>query len=312
MSINKEELLKFEELVSLYLRRRQIIVLDPEENVEDLEKLNNNIILDASNWNMPKDIREKVEELSKNNRLSPEDKLFAIYEIISTRFVYDDNLISYIQRDKENKNPEQNAFIVPDEYGRDVDEEWEQNREEHNRRVCYELARYLAKALKELYKDMEDYNVCIFWDKSLTHYYVGLTCREYSVTLDPDDFNNIKDLTRLKTGLTAEGITILEDKYGRFKSSLDKFNEGRDKYAVRKIEAKIEDTKNDDEEQDEPYESQEPDEVKFLRNAVEILTSEYEIDSQGLFEYMKEIVDTRLGPDSRKKVCKVIKGATEK
>ena len=36
-----------------------------------------------------------------------------------------------------------------------------------------------------------------------------------------DDFDNIKDLTRIKAGLTAEGIRILEDKklFGRNKNN---------------------------------------------------------------------------------------------
>ena len=39
----------------------------------------------------------------------------------------------------------------------------------------------------ELTKYNEDYNVCILWDKGHTHYFVALTCSDYSVTLDMDD-----------------------------------------------------------------------------------------------------------------------------
>ena len=79
------------------------------------------------------------------------------------------------------------------------------------------------------------YNVCIFWNKNLTHYFVGLTCGDYTITLDPDDFFNIKDLTRLKTGLTAQGICILEDKNSVFKNELEEFNNGRSQYSIQKI-----------------------------------------------------------------------------
>lgn len=63
----------------------------------------------------------------------------------------------------------------------------------------------------QLFEEKENFNVCILWNKDLTHYLVGLASDEYSVTLDTDDFFYIKDLTRIKTGLTAKGITILED-----------------------------------------------------------------------------------------------------
>jgi len=38
----------------------------------------------------------------------------------------------------------------------------------------------------------------------------------YSLAIDLDDFFRIKDLTRVKTGLTLEGITILEDDKDKF------------------------------------------------------------------------------------------------
>ena len=43
----------------------------------------------------------------------------------------------------------------------------------------------------------------------------------------------------------------------------------------------------------------ETEEVVFFRNALEILKEKYNIDSQGIFEYMKEIADISLGPENR-------------
>ena len=63
--------------------------------------------------------------------------------------------------------------------------------------------------------------------KDNTHYVVALTGKDYSIVLDPDDFNNIKDLTRLKMGLSIRGIHILRDENGTFKKAIDKFNENR-------------------------------------------------------------------------------------
>ena len=61
-------------------------------------------------------------------------------------------------------------------------------------------------------------------DKENLHYVVGLTGKEYSVILDLDDFNKLKDLTRLKLGLTLEGIRLLRDNSGKFQKAIDKFN----------------------------------------------------------------------------------------
>jgi len=220
MSIEMDKLTKLNNLVATSFRRKHIIVLDPAEQQPE-ENLNSNIIYDEIDWKMSDETHSIVDELSKNAQLSNEDKMLIIYEKLCRDYVYDDNLLSYIQKIDDE------TFSLPDWYGRDIDNEWEKNREEHNRRVCYEVSRELAKALKVLFKDNEDYNVCILWDKGLTHYFVGLTCNDYSITLDMDDFNSIKDLTRIKSGLTANGIVILDDKKGKVHGALDKFNEGK-------------------------------------------------------------------------------------
>ena len=141
------------------------------------------------------------------------------------------------------------------------------------------------------------------WNKNLTHYFVGLTSNEYSLAIDLDDFFRIKDLTRVKTGLTLEGITILEDDKDKFKNVLDKFNEGRNEFAIKRIENKIAETA-ESEIKDEEKESEE---VSFLKKAVEIL-KEDGLDSQGIFEYMKEIIDISIGKENREKIWKKIDG----
>lgn len=307
MSINMDKLIKLNDLVTTSFRRKHIIVLNPEEKIENKEKLNANILYDKAEWKINEKIYSLVDDLSQNNQLSNEDKILLIYEKLCQDYVYDDNVLSYIQKSDDD------SYDLPDRYGREIDEEWEKNREQHNRRVCYEVSRYLAKALIELFKDNDGFNICILWDKSLTHYFVGLTCDEYSITLDLDNFNNIKDLTRVKAGLTAEGIVILNDTEGKFKKVLDKFNESRSKEAIGKIENEISnntDISNQNVENQNSNPIEESDDIAFLRNAIEILKDKYNIDSQGLYEYMKEIVDIKLGPEARKKVWKEIKGNT--
>ena len=305
MSINISELIKLNDLVSLTFRRKHIIVLNPEEEYENKEDLNENIVYDKTEWKISENLHRLIEELSKDYKLNNEDKILLVFKKLCENYIYDDNVISYIQKiDDESYN-------LPDWYGRDIDQEWEKNREQHNRRVCYEVSRYLAEAFTELFKDEEDFNVCILWDKGLTHYFVGLTCDDYSITLDLDDFNNIKDLTRIKAGLTAQGIVILEDHKGKFKSALDKFNENRSNDAIKKIEREIYNTTESPNAstENETYKPiAEAENIYFLKNAIDILKEKYNIDSQGLYEYMKEIVDIKLGPESRKKVWKKLNG----
>ena len=305
MSINVEKLNKLNELVSLFFRRKHIIVLNPKDEQKNEVNLNADITYDKSEWKIPIKLSHLVDELSQSSYLNNEDKILMIFEKICKGYIYDDNLISYIQK------VDDDSYDLPDWYGREIDEKWEKNREEHNRRVCYEVSRYLAEGLKELFKDNDDFDICILWDKGHTHYFVGLTCNDYSITLDTDDFDNIKDLTRLKTGLTAQGIVILDDKEDKFKNALDKFNRNRSQDSIKKIEEDIETntTSSNISIDNQSFISvKESDDIAFIRNAIEILKDKYNIDSQGLFEYMKEIVDIKLGPESRKKVWKKLEG----
>ena len=307
MSLDKTKLINLNDLVSLHFRRKHIIVLNPEEKQDDIEELNGNIEYDKSEWKLPANFQKLVNEIAKNSQLNNEDKILSIFEQLCKNYIYDDNLISYIQKIDDE------SYDLPDWYGRDIDENWEKNREEHNRRVCYEVSRYLAKALIELFKDRDDVNICILWDKGNTHYFVGLTCNEYSITLDSDNFNNIKDLTRIKADLTAQGIVILDDKDRKFASALDKFNENRSNDAIKKIENEIDNnTLSQNIENQTSQQTQEPENVTFLKNAIEILKEKCNIDSQGIYEYMKEIIDIKLGPEPRKKVWKKIEGKDNK
>lgn len=306
MNINIEKLIELNELLSLASKRKHKVVLNPAKEIPDLEIIeqkNEDIVLDKNEWKIPMELQDFANQLSENKELSNEDKILAIFDKLCKCYIYDDNVLSYI------KKVDEEDFRLPDWYGRNITPDWEKNRENHNRRVCYEVSRYLAESLNEVFKNNDDYNCCILWDKGLTHYFVGLTCDDYTLTLDVDDFNNIKDLTRLKTDLTIEGIGILSDKQGKFKQALEKFNNERSEHAIKKIENEISDIKSNATENEQSNNSEtEPDDIVFLKNAIEILTQKYDIDSSGLFEYMKEVVDIKEGPEARKKVWKKIEG----
>ena len=295
-----KKLFNFNELLSRHSQRKHIIVLNPNGEYKNNNKIDNEeIVYDKVGWNIPEELSTWINELEKKSIFSTEEKILLLYQKLCKDYVYDDNLISYI------KKSEDDTFLLPDWYGRETDPQWEKNREQHNRRVCFELSRYLATSLEELLKNKEGYNVCILWDKALTHYFVALTGKEYSITLDLDDFNNIKDLTRLKTGLTAEGIKVWEDTDKRFQNALEQFNNKRGKYSIEKID---EDIKSETSSEID----EEPEDIVFLRNAIKVLIEKYDIDSQGIFEYMKEIVDIKYGPEKRKKIWKKIEGEDEK
>lgn len=309
MNTNIERIIELNKLVNLEFRNKHKIILNPNEETGVSEYLNNDIMLDRAKWKIPERISPLVEYLSKNSMLSNEDKILMIYDVLCRNYVYDDNILSYLKKIEEDddRDDRDDIYALPDWYAREVGTDWEENRESHNRRACYEVSRYLAESLRTMFKDDNKYDTCIFWNKNLTHYFVGLTCDDYSVALDLDNFFNIKDLTRLKTGLTAEGIKVLDDKKGKFKKALDKFNEGRSVHSITKIEAEIENrNKNGEISNDEDF-----DDITFLNNAIEILKEDSDLDSQGLFEYMKEIVDIKLGSKARRKVWKKLEGTSK-
>ncbi len=298
MVTDVKKLRRFNDLLSKHSQRRHIIVLDPNGKYKNIEQPDEEVEYDKNEWKIPESISTWINELEKKSIFSTEEKILLLYQKLCKDYTYDDNLISYIRKSDDD------TFLLPDWYGRDTDEKWEENRGQHNRRVCFELSRYLVTSLNELLKNKEGFHTCILWDKGLTHYYVALTCGEYSITLDTDDFTNIKDLTRLKTGLTAEGIKIWEDENGKFQKALEQFNKKRSEYSIDRISDDIKSQEFEPEEESE--------DIMFLKNAIKVLIEKYDIDSQGIFEYMKEIVDIKHGPEKRKKVWKRIEGEDEK
>ena len=298
MVTDVKKLRRFNDLLSKHSQRRHIIVLDPNGKYKNIEQPDEEVEYDKNEWKIPESISTWINELEKKSIFSTEEKILLLYQKLCKDYTYDDNLISYIRKSDDD------TFLLPDWYGRDTDEKWEENRGQHNRRVCFELSRYLVTSLNELLKNKEGFHTCILWDKGLTHYYVALTCGEYSITLDTDDFTNIKDLTRLKTGLTAEGIKIWEDENGKFQKALEQFNKKRSEYSIDRISDDIKSQEFEPEEESE--------DIMFLKNAIKVLIEKYDIDSQGIFEYMKEIVDIKHGPEKRKKVWKRIEGEDKK
>lgn len=228
------------------------------------------IEIDKVKWNLDEPITKVVHSLQKDNTIEFEEKVLKIYEFICLNYIYDANVLYFFKRDTSDVN--NIKYIAVDWYGRIVDKKWEENRKKHNRRVCYEFSRLFAKAINEI-KDSNNCEALIIGNKDNTHYVVGLINDGYSAILDLDDFNSIKDLTRLKLGLTIKGIHILKNENRKFEETVNKYN------------------KNKNEELEEIMEARKRLRgIEYYKKVSQIL-KEKNIDSQGFFEYMRNIVE---------------------
>lgn len=305
--INISRLNKLSQLLTKITNKKHIIILNPERisrimTSKESENIDINVNIDVDSWILPDDMKQFIDDINKNPSLSIEEKILKIYEKLCTDYMYDDNVLSYIKRYDEDQ------FGLPDFYGRATDEEWKKKRAQHNRRNCFEISRILVKSIDSMLDGTNSNNsfeTCILWDEALAHYFVGVISKDYCLTLDLDDFNEIKDLTRVKTELTIKGIRILSDPNDKFKKVLDKFNFGKNNSSIEHIQ-ELAKSNNDDLKTEEIS----SDDLKFIQYTLEILINKYKLDSAGIFEYMKEIIDTKIGPSSRKKVWTEVKTTT--
>ncbi len=299
--MNITRIAKLNSLITNNLKRKPIIIMDrnPEKQIRIYGSGNDvSLSIDTDIWMITDEIKEFIKQLNLTD-YSIEEKIIKIYEKLCQDYTYDDNVLTYIKKNDDD------TFFLPDYYGRDTDDSWKEKRKEHNRRSCFEISRVLAKALIEMLTTSghyNDYDICILWDEAVTHYFVGLICEKYSLSLDLDDFTQIKDLTRLKTELSIAGIKILEDNENVFGNVLEEYNKDKSKVAKDHIQKKFEGKENDDENDDE---------IEFLKFSVQILKEEYNLDSAGIYEFIKEIVDTKIGTKSRRKAWKEVENISE-
>ena len=211
---------------------------------------------------------EVVDSLKNNNKLTLEEKILEVYKFICLNYIYDDNVLFFF---KKRKDAEGNTYyIAVDWYGRIIDKNWIEKRKTHNRRICYEFSRFFAKAINILIGNRDDMESFIIGLKDNTHYVTVISGDDYSAILDLDDFNRIKDLTRLKTGLTLDGIRILRDDKNILRNAIDKFNESRKQTLIEKSNSK--------------------ETIEYFSKAINTI-KEYNLDSQGFNEIMKKIIE---------------------
>ena len=244
------------------------IVLEPNRNLNEEW-----IEYDNVNWEIEDRMKDFIDKLLRTKSISLEEKIIKEYEFICLNYVYDANVLYFFKRDES--DPINIKYIAVDWYGRVVGQEWIEKRKNHNRRICYEFSRFFAKAINVLIENSET-EALIVGDRENTHYVVGVIGKDYSVILDPDDFNGIKDLTRLKMGLTIKGIHILRDEKKIFKNVVDKFNKDRLE-ELKEIEEAKESLKNKDF-------------IAYINEAIKAV-NKYNIDSQGFFEYIRYLIE---------------------
>ena len=286
--MSDEYIKKFYNEVNEALEGDYKIILEPNRNLTDEW-----IEYDQVKWELDESLQKLVNTLLEEDTIDFEEKVLRIYKYICLNYVYDDNVLYFFKKDSS--DPNNIKYIAVDWYGRIIDKKWKENRKNHNRRVCYEFARFYAKAINEMLIGNDNCEAFMLGDKENLHYVVGLTGNEYSIILDPDDFNNIKDLTRLKLGLAINGIKVLRDNSGKFQKAVDKFNQDK-KNELPEVEKTRENLKDGNF-------------IEYFKSVVEILKS-YNIDSQGFYEYMKSIVEQE--EIETEKVWKKINGDNEK
>lgn len=264
-----EYIIKFYDEVCQNLNGDYKIILETNRNITG-----DWIEYDAVKWEMEEPILNLVNTLLKDESLSLEEKIIEVYEFICINYIYDANVLYFFKRDTS--NPKNTKYIAVDWYGRVIGQEWIEKRKSHNRRICYEFSRFYAKAINKLIDESIPLEAVILSDKEHTHYVVGLTGKDYSIILDQDDFNSIKDLTRLKIGLTIKGIHILRDETGIFKKTVDQFNKNRLE-RLKEVEQANKKLKDKDV-------------IAYINTSIEII-NKYNIDSQGFFEYLRFLIE---------------------
>ncbi len=242
------------------------IILEPKRSLQEEW-----IEYDNTKWELEEDMIELIRKLSENNKMTFEEKLLNIYKYICLNYIYDDNVLYFFRRDIS--DPENIKYIAVDWYGRIPDSKWIENRKKHNRRICYEFSRFYAKAINMLL-DNENMEAFMLGDKENLHYVTALAGKEYSIILDLDNFNSIKDLTRLKLGLSLKGIKILEDNSAKITNAVTEFNKN---LAVELSEI-------------ESAQLEKVDILDYLYKVVDIL-KKCNLDSQGFCEYIRSLIE---------------------
>lgn len=276
--MSNEYIKKFYEEACTNLDGEYKIVVEADRDIDE-EWIEHDVI----DWQIEDCMKSLVEELSKNTLLTFEEKVLKLYEFICLHYVYDVNVLYFFRTDTT--DPENIKHIACDWYGRIIKQDWYLKRQNHNRRICYEFSRFYAKAINTLIDNKNDLEAVILGDRENNHYVVGLTGKDYSIILDQDDFNQIKDLTRVKLGLTIKGIHIFRDDSGKFTKILENYNNNKLDEVKEISDARKKYLENNDI-------------IAYINVIIDVMRKN-NIDAQGCFEYVRITIE-KLGMDFQK------------
>ncbi len=261
----KEFVKKLKEVNSLMNWCKIKINPDETEEIDDSE-----IKKDYVYWKEDDD--HLFEELCKDRifeQLSTIEKILKIHCLVCKYFVFDD--FCYFLG---NYNKEKNICAIDSRYGRNPNSVWIENRKKHNRRICYELSRYMAVRLKQFIKEESD--IFLVSDEYETHYATAYVCDDFMIIIDTDDYWKGADLNRVKLGLEIKGITIVSDEKNIVKEKLNEINKTRK--SKKEFEKEIE---------DDPVEKSRIEWINILLEKIKI------IDNDGIFKYMYTILEMK-------------------
>ena len=241
------------------------IKLDPE----DKEKINDSRIeYDYITWKTENDsIMDRINKIENINQLDLINIILKIHCMACEYFVFDEFCYFLGKYDRK-----KNICTIDQKYGRNPNTKWIEERKKHNRRICFELSRYVAFRIKQLANEKCD--VFLVSDEYESHYATAVICDDFMIIIDTDDFIKGEDLNRVKLGLEIKGITIVSDEKDIVKEALEKINLNRKSKKDFEREAK------EDIEKKANYEW-----INILLNKVKI------IGNDGVFKYMKPVLE---------------------
>ncbi len=240
-------------------------------NPDEAEEINNSEIKkDYVYWKEDDDsIFEELCKDKKFEQLPTIEKILKIHYLMCRYFVFDDFCYFLGQYNKE-----KNICTIDSRYGRNPNSVWRENRKKHNRRICYELSRYMAVRLKQFVKEEAD--IFLVSDEYETHYATAYVCDDFMIIIDTDDYWKGADLNRVKLGLEIKGITIVSDEKNIVKEKLDEINKTRK--SKKEFEKEIE---------DDPTEKSRIEWIDILLEKIKI------VGNDGIFKYMHTILEMK-------------------
>lgn len=243
------------------------IKLDPEEQEEITDP---RMEYDYIGWQAEDDsILLELNKTQNIRHLSLIDIILKIHYMVCNFFVFDDLCYFLGKYDRE-----KNVCTIDEKYGRNPNNEWLEARKKHNRRICFELSRYMACRIKQF--ATEECDVFLVSDEYESHYATAIISNNFMIVIDADDFIKAEDLNRVKLGLEIKGITIVSDEKKIVKNALEKININRKS------------KKDFDEEVKEN--AQKKDSLKWI--AI-LLKKIHSIGNDGVFKYMVPILELK-------------------